>query len=150
MRRPGRPEGGAPDRTSGADAGFRVVDFSGVHFRDGVPPERRGKFLQIVEGGDAEVLVLSPYGLSKYHAQILERYCAENGIEGRYLRTPEYYLADGAGIEVVGGGHWRIDDRNRQLLLYGESTAYGRFDAEGLPGKIGSLPGYRGYDVSVG
>lgn len=128
---------------------FRVVDFSPVLYKAQMPPVRQGKFLQLVEGGKIETLVLSPYGLSKFHAQILERYCLLNDLDGRFLRKPEYYAALGADIEVFGGGHWKIDDLALRLELYGESTAYGRFDPDGLAEKIGGLPTYRSYRIVV-
>ncbi len=128
---------------------FRVVDYSPVLYKAEMPPVRQGKFLQLVEGGENETLVLSPYGLSKFHAQILERYCLRNDLDGRYLRKPEYYSVPGADIEVVGGGHWKIDDPGLRLELNGESTAYGRFDPDGLAEKIGALAAYRGYRIVV-
>lgn len=128
---------------------FRVVDYSPVFYKAEMPPVRQGKFLQLLEDGENETLVLSPYGLSKFHAQILERYCLLNDLDGRFLRKPEYYAALGADIEVFGGGHWKIDDLSLRLELYGESTAYGRFDPDGLAERIGALPTYRSYRIVV-
>jgi hypothetical protein len=128
---------------------FRVIDYSPVLFNEGLPSARQGKFLQVVENGETELLILSPYGLSKFHAQILERFCTMNDLDGRFLRKPEYYLASGAGIEVIGGGHWKIDESIPMLVLEGESTVYGRFNPDGLSAKVRILPEYRGYEVVI-
>jgi len=128
---------------------FRVVDYSPLLFKAELPPVRQGKFLQIVEGGENETLVLSPYGLSMFHAQILERYCLLNDLGGRYMRKPEYYAVLESDLKVVGGGHWKIDDPCLLLELNGESTIYGRFDPDGLPEKIRALPAYRSYRIVV-
>ena len=127
---------------------FRLIDYSPVLYGGDVPPERSGKFIQAVDRDeDVELLILSPYDLSKYHAQILERYCHLNGIEGRYVKMPTSFLVTGADIDVIGGGHWRIEGGT--LRLSGESTMYGRFDPDGLVGKIAALPAYRAMSVVV-
>ncbi len=128
---------------------FRIVDYSPILFKKIVPATRHGKFLQLVEDGEVEMLILSPYQLSKYHAQILERYCVLNDIEGRFVKMPDFFQATGSDIEVIGGGHWKIDDSVRRLVLNGESTMYGAFNKEGLSGKVRALPEYSSYTVMV-
>ena len=50
-----------------------------------MPQRHGGKFVQIsYETNDTEYLILSPKDLSIYHANIVERFCAQNGIEGSY------------------------------------------------------------------
>jgi hypothetical protein len=128
---------------------FRLIDYSSTWYRDNVPAVRRGKFLQLVEDGEIELLILSPYELSKYHAQILERYCMLNDIEGRFVKKPDLFQVTGANIEVLGGGHWEIDDRVRRLMLNRESTMYGRFDRSGLAAKVRVLHEFSSYTVLV-
>ena len=128
---------------------FRIVDFSPFLYPDGVPAARQGKFLHLVEDGGNELLVLSPYELSRFHAQILERYCTLNGIEGRFVRKPDFYEATGPDVEVVGGGHWKLDEAEYRLELFGESKIYGRFGAAGLEDKVRTLPEYAKYKVVI-
>jgi hypothetical protein len=128
---------------------FRLIDYSGVLYGEDLPPVREGKFLQVVEEGETELLILSPYGLSEYHAQILERYCMSSGREGGFLRKPDRYHAPGAGIEVIGGGHWKIDDPGSRLELGGDSKVYGRFDGQALAEKIRTIPKYGKYNISI-
>jgi len=129
---------------------FDVIDYSEMLYKENITPTRQGKFLQIVDDGEIELLVLSPYELSKFHAQILERYCMLQDIEGRYVKKPDHFRATGADIEVIGGGHWKIDESVLRLVLNGESTVYGRFNSEGLSGKVRKLPKYSAYTVVVG
>ena len=129
--------------------GFCVVDFSSVQYPDGMPAVRQGKFLHLLEGGEKELLVMSPYELSMFHAQILERHCKINGVEGRFIRKPELYEVIGADIEVIGGGHWKLNETEFQLRLFGESTVYGKFRAQGLLEKVRSIPEYGQYKIVV-
>lgn len=127
---------------------FRFIDYSSALFGESLPPVRSGKFIQIIDAEeDVESVVLSPYGLSKYHAQILERYAAVNELAGRYIKKHEFYQVTGGDIEVVGGGHWKIDGST--LRLSGESTAYGKFDPKGLVNRIRALPEFRSVVVTV-
>ena len=48
-----------------------------------VPAVVAGKFVQI-RNGDTLYLVFSPKELTKYHANIVERFCMDKGIEGSY------------------------------------------------------------------
>ena len=126
---------------------FRIVDFSSIRYPDGMPSVRQGKFLHLSEGEEKELLVLSPYELSMFHAQILERYCRLNCLEGRFIRNPEFYKVAGTVIEVIGGGHWRLDET--EFRLFGESTIYGRFEVVGLRGKVQALPEYEKYKIVI-
>jgi len=129
--------------------GFRIVDFSSILYPDGMPAVRQGKFVHLVEGGEEELLVLSPYELSMFHAQILERYCNLKGVEGRFIRKPELYEVIGADIKIIGGGHWKLDEAQFQLALFGESTIYGGFGVEGLEGKVRALLEYENYKILI-
>lgn len=130
---------------------FRVIDYSSLAFAGGIPAERRGKFIHLIEGGEVELLILSPYQLAGYHAQILERYCSLNGIEGSFVgRKQDAFRVTGAGIEVIGGGHWKIDETALRIDLHGESTMYGPFKRDGLSRKVRGLLEYGSYTVVVG
>lgn len=129
---------------------FRLIDYSAMLFKKDVPPVRRGKFLQILDDGEIELLILSPYELSKYHAQILERYCMLNDLDGCYVKKPDHFRVTDADIEVIGGGHWKIDESVLHMILNGESTVYGRFNPDGLLKKVRALKQYASYTVVIG
>lgn len=132
---------------------FRLLDYSSVHFGTGkkgpLPVKRKGKFVQIRDG-DVEYMVLSPAGLSAYHANIVERFCLGEQIEGVYRtgKMDDFKVHD-AGWDIVGGGYWQIDDAEKRLSLSGSSQVYGRFDSAGLAKRILSHDEMAGYDVHI-
>lgn len=131
---------------------FIVTDYSEVLFgvmeRRAVPPVRSGKFVQLDFGG-AEHLVLSPKELSKFHANIVERFCMINSVRGVYNRKKDNFAVNGAGLAVIGGGAWEIDEGARVLKLFGCSQAYGCFDPAGLKEKVLSAPVMTGFAVYI-
>jgi hypothetical protein len=113
-----------------------------------VPPMTSGKFVQI-RNRTTEYLVFSPKEFTKYHANIVERFCLDKGIEGGY--DPEgkrYVIADRAWF-VAGGGKYEIDTKRKTIKLYDNSMAYGKFDSQGLREKILSLPEFSVFTVRI-
>lgn len=130
---------------------LRLIDYSPALYGPGLQPVRSGKFVQLEDlVEDVETLVLAPYGLARYHAQILERYCRLNDVAGRFVKKPVHYRIEDAGLEVVGGGHWRVDEEARRLVLNGESTAYGPFRPRGLADALRACGPFRGFTVQIG
>lgn len=111
-----------------------------------MPKRRGGKFVQILdEINDNEYLILSPKDLSIYHANIVERFCAQKCIEGSYNGKKDFFTIHDNDWDVIGGGIWMIDDAKKTLELSGVSQRYGAFEASGLKSKIfnsGDFPGY--------
>jgi hypothetical protein len=129
---------------------FNFIDYSLTYFQSikklATPQQRGGKFVQIANIIDQkEHLVLSPLEFSAFHANIVERFCVLNGIEGKYNGKKDFFYVNDCEWTVAGGGMFEIDDAVKTITLYGESAAYGPFDALGLEDKIrasGQLPGY--------
>lgn len=132
---------------------FFLVDYSLSDLMvPGEPPVggiRSGKFVQIRKGND-EYLVLASRESATYHADIVERFCAERGLSGSYDRGRKRFDFEVPGWVVEGGGKFDIDDRTRRIRLYDQSTAYGKFSSEGLEEKLGSTAEVRGYTVHLG
>jgi len=129
---------------------IELIDYTQLYYaaiaKTDVPPVIEGKFVQI-RNESMEYLVLSPKEFTKYHANIVERFCLDRGIEGSY--DPErkrYDIYDQEWI-IVGGGKFEIDAIKKTVRLYDDSMAYGKFDTRGLPEKINSIPAYSGYAV---
>jgi hypothetical protein len=131
---------------------FVLIDYSGRYYRESkgtrVPPERRGKFVQIRDM-ETEYIVLAPRKLSYYHANIVERFFLSRGMAGGYNPKGDFYSVNHPDWTVVGGGMWDINEDERTLRLYGTSQAYGGFDAGGLEERILSLKDMEGYRVRV-
>lgn len=113
-----------------------------------VPPVISGKFVQI-RNEAAEYLVLSPKDFSKYHANIVQRFCLDRGVEGGYDSEGKRYNIYDKAWAITGGGKFEIDARKKTIRFYDDSMAYGKFEPSGLREKILSLPEFSGYTVRI-
>ncbi|MGE5172232.1 MAG: hypothetical protein ACM3MD_00220 [Betaproteobacteria bacterium] len=128
------------------------IDYTHLYFtavaKTAVPPVLSGKFVQI-RNESTEYLVFSPKEFTKYHANIVERFCFDKGIEGGYVSEGKRYdIYDRAWI-VSGGGKYEIDRYRKTLKLYDDSMAYGKFDIKGLREKMLSLPEFSAFTVRI-
>jgi hypothetical protein len=127
-------------------------DYSRIYYREigaALPDKIAGKFVQILNDSAEEYLVFSPKEVSRYHADIVGRFCAERGIPGVYDNTHKRFDIHDPEWAVVGGGKFATDGLKKQLRLYDDSMAYGKFNGEGLKEKILSLSAFSGYNVRV-
>jgi hypothetical protein len=125
-------------------------DYSRIYYREigaALPDTMAGKFVQIVNSSGDEYLVFSPKEVSRFHADIVARFCAEHGIPGVYDNTHKRFDIHAPAWTVIGGGKFETDKRKKQLRLYDDSLAYGKFDREGLKEKILSLAAFSRYTV---
>ncbi len=128
------------------------IDYSRLYYtavaKSGVPAVIRGKFVQIRKGS-TEYLVFSPKELTRFHADIIERFCTNHKIPGVYdSRSKVFDILDPDWF-VAGGGKFGIDRKKKFLRLYDDSMAYGKFDKKGLKKKILSLAGFSDYTVKI-
>jgi len=131
---------------------FILLDYSEIYYREigktSVPDKRLGKFVQIRNNG-TEYLVLSPKGLSVYHANIVERFFTHRKVRGNYNGKGDHYVIGEDGWQILGGGIWAINDTGRLLHLSGTSQAYGQYDREGLREKIETVERLSGYRILI-
>jgi hypothetical protein len=128
------------------------IDYTHLYYtaiaKTGVPPARSGKFV-LIRHGSTEYLVFSPKEFTKYHANIVERFCLDKGIEGSYDSGGKSYdISDRAWI-VAGGGKYEIDTGKKTIKLFDNSMAYGKFHIAGMREKILSLPEFYVFDVHI-
>jgi hypothetical protein len=130
---------------------FQLIDYSDYFYRlvkeTVTPMKRNGKFVQL-NHLDIEFIVLSPMEFSRYHANIVERFCLGRQISGYYNGKRDNYRTTGDTLVIIGGGMWTVDDNLRTLHICGTSQAYGEYDSTGLAEKVGSA--LNGYSVIVG
>ncbi|MBI5847172.1 MAG: hypothetical protein HZB31_04360 [Nitrospirae bacterium] len=132
---------------------FMLLDLSEVYFiriqKTPVPHKRGGKFVQL-RNSDGEYLVFSPKELSSFHANIVERFCLMQKLKGRYTsKRMDSYEIDDPEWEVVGGGKWHIDTREKRLVLFDTSGTYGRFDSNKLKDRIKASGNMAGYQIQI-
>ena len=96
--------------------------------------EYLGKFLQLTLRG-REHLLFAPFENHRYHNQILGQFLAEAGIHHRWIEKDRLKYNFPA-LNVIGGGHFRLNMQQKTLVLWDSSQAYGRFDETGLAKKI--------------
>ncbi len=112
------------------------------------PPIITGKFVQIRKGNTL-YLVFSPGELSKYHSNIVERFCLDKGIDGSYdSERKRYDIYDHDWI-VAGGGKFVIDRKQKSIKLYDDSMAYGKFGKTGLKDTIKSFREFSDFTVLI-
>jgi hypothetical protein len=113
-----------------------------------IPAVIAGKFIQ-VRNGDTLYLILSPKGFAKYHANIVERFCADRGIVGNYDAKREMFTISDRKWQIIGGGRFEWDTNKKNIRLYDNSMAYGKFEATGLKEFLGKLSEFSGYTISI-
>ena len=131
---------------------FIFIDYTGLYFtavaKTPLPAITSGKFVRI-RNGTTDYLIFSPKEFTKYHANIVERFCLDKGIEGNY--DPEgkrYDILDQSWV-VLGGGKYEKDESRKTLRLSDTSLAYGKFETQGLREAISGLPEYAGFTVLI-
>ena len=116
--------------------------------RTAIPPIVAGKFVQIRHGSELYIL-FSPKEFTKYHANIVERFCMDKGIEGSYDAKREKFLIADTAWRIIGGGRFEMDTLQKTIRLFDNSMAYGKFDANGLAESLKSLSEYSGFTVRI-
>ena len=128
------------------------IDYTPFYFTSiagsAVPSVTAGKFDQI-RNGSTLYLVLSPKELTKYHANIIERFCMDKGIEGSYDAKREKFFISDQAWQVIGGGKFERDANKKAIKLYDNSMAYGKFDATGLKEMLLTLPEIFSYNIII-
>lgn len=129
-----------------------LIDYTPLNIpavaKDPIPPLMTGKFVQI-RNGNTLYCILSPREFTKYHANIVERFCMDKGIEGRYDSRREKFIIDDQDWVIVGGGKFERDSIKKTIKLYDNSTAYGKFDPTGLKVLLAALPEFSGYGIII-
>jgi hypothetical protein len=128
------------------------IDYTSLYYTSiaqrAVPPVVSGKFVQI-RNGNTLYLVFSPREFTKYHANIIERFCMDKGIEGSYdAKREKFFIQDQAWV-IVGGGKFERDANKKAIKFYDNSMAYGKFKAEGLKEAIAALPEFSGFTITI-
>jgi len=116
--------------------------------RTAVPAVTGGKFVQIRNGASL-YLVFSPTEFTKYHANIVERFCMDKGIDGRYDAERKRFDIYDTAWTIVGGGKFEIDRARKTIRLHDDSLAYGKFDKAGLADAMLSFSEFSGFTIQI-
>jgi hypothetical protein len=129
-----------------------LIDYSSRYYASlagtPMPAVVAGKFVQ-VRNGNVLYLVLSPKAFTKYHANIIEQFCRDKGIEGSYDGKREKFTITDREWQIVGGGKFERDTNKKAIKLYDDSMAYGKFNRAGLKEFLGALTEFSDYSLSI-
>ena len=115
--------------------------------QDDAPLE--GKFLQLRWVARDYILCASATEC-RYHNQILARFLSEQGIPHRW-EGEEKLVVNHPGLEVAGGGRFRLDVIRETLQVWDDSSVYGRFDPSRLAAQLAAAgPPWDRLVLSVG
>jgi len=87
--------------------------------------------------------------MATHQGVIIERFYMQHEVNGVWIRKPSVFRILGGEWEILGGGHFIIDDVDRSLRLFGESTPFGSFDRDGLKGKLATVQPFQGYSIRI-
>ncbi len=129
---------------------MEFIDYSKLYYTEvaktAVPQIIKGKFVQI-RHETTFYLVLSPSEFTKYHANIVERFCLDRGVEGSYDPEKKRYNILDRAWQIIGGGKFDLDADKKTIKFYDNSMAYGRFKESLLREMIGVLQEFSGFTV---
>ncbi|TAN44686.1 MAG: hypothetical protein EPN22_05695 [Nitrospirae bacterium] len=107
-----------------------------------------GKFVQI-RHEDSEYIVFAPKETAPYHADIIEKFCAEMGIDGFLDKQEKRFEIHDPAWDIVGGGKFEMDRQGLYVRLYDNSMAYGKFERDGMEDKLRGTEEFAGYEIRV-
>jgi hypothetical protein len=127
------------------------IDYARIYYKEHkkrFPKNYTGKFVQM-RNNSKEYLVFSPREFTRYHADIIERFCMDREIPGMYDKKNKCFDIIDLAWSVIGGGKFEIDKKKKYLKLYDNSMVYGRYDRRGIKEKILSIEEFSDYEVDV-
>jgi hypothetical protein len=129
-----------------------LIDYTQRYYQEvagaAIPTVISGKFVRI-RGKAADHLAFSPKGYAKYHANIVDRFCADKGIKGSYNKEGTKFIIADTAWEVLGGGKYDLDRNKKTVKLYDNSMAYGKFDRQWLQDSVQSIHDFEGFTVQT-
>jgi hypothetical protein len=128
------------------------IDYAQLYYREmlrtKVPSVISGKFVHI-RHETAEYIVFSPKEFTKYHANIVERFCLDNGLEGNFDTEGKRYNIVDRAWSIAGGGKYEMNTGRKSIRLYDDSLAYGKFNKQNMADKILSFAEFTGFTVMI-
>jgi hypothetical protein len=112
------------------------------------PDTIRCKFV-IIDNQGTLALVFGPVDRLPYHANLVDRFCADHGIASSWVKRPDHVEINEPGVRILGGGDLRINSRERSMVLAGASRAYGFFPADSVRQIVAEDPFFQGFAVTV-
>jgi hypothetical protein len=128
----------------------RIVDL--IESEQSDKPDLKGditcKFL-LVQSPDEAVLIYGTVSNYPYHAQLVERFCADEKIPSGWIKKPDLIEIYDTSIEIAGGGWMKINKDKKRLRFSGESSAYGNFKQSLLRDIINAGDDFTNWQIKI-
>jgi hypothetical protein len=110
--------------------------------------EVRGKFVQLNWKGEPWLL-FAARDQHGFHNQIVAHFMSDLHLPYHW-QSPEILNFDQPGLQIVGGGKFWLNWREKQLILSDNSMVYGRFKEAGVKEALlsGGLP-WAGFEIEI-
>ncbi len=107
-------------------------------------------FKFVLISSDAQLtLVLGRVSQYPYHANLVDHFCEGQGIAAGWVKKPDLVEICDTEYAVRGGGWMKFDGSGNSLEVYGNSTAYGKYDPSDLSRVVRVHPFFADYNVGV-
>ncbi len=93
--------------------------------------DRSGKFM-LVERDNTMHLLIGSINVYAYHADLLAQFCRDNEIKHEWLSRPAHLAIRDDSVTLHGGGWVSVKPREKKVIFFGKSTAYGPFVSSAL------------------
>ncbi len=91
----------------------------------------RFKFV-VISNSDSMKLVWGPLEDFPYHANLIDKYCEFKEVPSNWIKKPDLVEIIDSDYEIRGGGWMEVNTELNVVILYSESTAYGKFKSEDI------------------
>ena len=81
----------------------------------------------LIAWSDCRYFVVGSITDFRYHANLVERFCDEQGLVSAWVQRPDLLEVVDPEVRVAGGGHLEINPHGRRMKCFGVSKAYGVF-----------------------
>lgn len=115
------------------------------YFESGQTVIQTAKFV-LLRCGTKTYMVIGLVDTFEYHADLIRNFCETRSIQ--YTEAGMQKIELSKDWQVLGGGWMKFLPDQKSITIYGQSTAYGRFDAKYLKQEIEKQPIFSQIPVS--
>ncbi len=131
---------------------FHLLDYNGLLSEQSLThpsaQERQGKFM-LVERNGVVHLVMGSINVYGYHADLLAKFCQDNGISHEWISRPAHLAIRDDSVKLHGGGWVAVKPKEGRVVFFGKSTAYGPFVRDILEPMLTQISVADGVTVTV-
>jgi hypothetical protein len=108
----------------------------------------RCKFV-IIAGPEASSLVFGPLSRYSYHADLVEKFCADRLVKTKRVGKGDVVEILDPALSILGGGYLTWSRGAQSLRIGGSSKAYGPCNLAGLQAILDSSSTFTGFKIAI-